>query len=174
MNLSTRTLQPASATISLQQARGLLESALGLSRHRRSEVRRDVAQRPLEVGRHLAGVPAGRAARDALALDQQHAPARVAQQEEGRRHTRDPGPDDDHVGTRVGGEGLRWPVLLELGDPGRAVRLMRRRRGRSRWARVRAHGRLRFGRTRAVDRLVPARERRLVAPHPAAGCDRLP
>ena len=59
----------------VEQVVGVVEGALALDRQVRAELVGDVGQRALEVGRELAGVAAGRAARDAVALDE-HDPCR--------------------------------------------------------------------------------------------------
>ena len=91
-----------------------------------AELIRDVAQRTLEVCRELPGVAAGRTARDTVALDQQHAAGRTAQDEEGGRHARDSGPDHGDVRRGIRLERLGRPVVGELRQPRRPGRLIGR------------------------------------------------
>ncbi len=85
----------------VQQVMGVIESALCVDGLGRAELLGDVRERPLEVGRQLAGVSAGRSPGDAVALDQQHAVRRRCQNEERRRNSRDPGTDHNDVGARL-------------------------------------------------------------------------
>jgi hypothetical protein len=81
------------------------------------ELIRDGAQRPLEVRRHLTGVAARRAARDAIALYQQHVVGRVAQDEEGRSHARNPSAHYGDVGRGVRLERVGRPIIRKLRQP---------------------------------------------------------
>ena len=63
------------------------------------------------------GVATGRAARDTVALNQQHALARLAQDEEGRRYPRDPGPHHHHIRPGIRRERLSRPIIAKLDQP---------------------------------------------------------
>ena len=75
-----------------------VDVALRRDRESKPNVGDQPVERALEVADDLARVVAGRAARDAVALDQQHAAIGVAQQEERGRDARDAGADDRDVG----------------------------------------------------------------------------
>jgi hypothetical protein len=103
----------------------VFKTALGLAHQFPAEPLWELAERSLEVRGQLPGVPTGRPAGHTVALDEQHAFRTLPQQEERRRDSRDPGPDDHDIGSRVAAERLRPSVRLELGDPRRAVRPIR-------------------------------------------------
>ena len=105
----------------VEQVVRVVEGALALDRHGRPELVGDLEEGPLEVGRELAGVPTGRAARHAIALHEQHAVVGRAKREERGRDTGDPGTHDRDVRRGVRIERPGRPVGAQLGDPGRAV-----------------------------------------------------
>ena len=84
-----------------EQRPGFVDVALRRHRELEAELRDQPVQRPLEVGDDLPGVVAGGAARDAIALDQQHAAIGVAQQEERGGDPGDAGADDRDVGVGI-------------------------------------------------------------------------
>ena len=108
----------------VEQVVPVLQSALSGARCRDPELVRDVAERTLEVGRQLSGVPAGRAAGDPVTLHEHDAAAGLAHDEEGRGDSGDARTDHHDVRRRVAIERPRRPIFCKLRDPRRPVRLV--------------------------------------------------
>jgi hypothetical protein len=109
----------------VEQRMALVEEPFGRARRFGTELRCDVAQRPLEVGGQLARIAAGGATGESVPLHEQHAVVGLAQDEERRGDSGDARTDDDHVGRRVAVERLRRRVRGKLRKPRRPIQLVR-------------------------------------------------
>ena len=103
----------------VQEVMGAVEFTLGVDRLPGPELIRDARERPLEVRCQLPGVRSRRAARDPVAIDEQHALVRVSEDKEGRGDPRDSRAHHQHVRCVICVQRLRRNLAGHLGRPWR-------------------------------------------------------